>query len=292
MESTSPLEQQGNHMEESEKIGILVEELQNELERLKDRRNSLRIAKEHRDENPYFKKGTRHLAEFFYSKGFLIVDYGKDVGEHYQLGKQIYACLDVSWDFVSRLLASKEQEFRYEAGDISNEAFVNLHNLCIQMQKKDMLEFCLDDRAFFITSKLKGEHRKFLSGECYEAANRYLIEKAIRDFSKDIGFSVYRNVLLKRADSDDDKKNDVQLDFVVEFDDRFYIFETKAGMRMAIDKWVDRTRLFADEKNKFITCCLQDFDPKTFDPFILLPMKSLESDFRNLLEQEFQASRH
>ena len=279
-------------MEESEKIGILVEELQNELERLKDRRNSLRIAKEHRDENPYFKKGTRHLAEFFYSKGFLIVDYGKDVGEHYQLGKQIYACLDVSWDFVCRLLSSKEQEFRYEKEDISNDAFVDLRNLCFQMQKKGMLEFRMDDRTFIIMPKLNGEHRNYLSGECYEEANRYLIEKTSRDVSKDIGFSVGRNVRLKKADSCDSNANDVQLDFVGEFEDRFYIFETKAGMRMAIDKWVDRTRLFADEKNKFITCCLQDFDPKTFEPFILLPMKSLESDFRNLLEQEFQASRH
>ena len=274
-------------MEESAKIGILVEELQNELERLKDRRNSLRIAKEHRDENPYFKKGTRRLAEFFYSKGFLIVDYGKDVGEHYQLGKQIYACLDVSWDFVCRLLSSKEQEFRYEKEDIFNDAFVDLRNLCFQMQKKGMLEFRMDDRTFIIMPKLNGEHRNYLSGECYEEANRYLIEKTIRDFSKDIGFSVYRNVRLKKADSCDSNANDVQLDFVVEFEDRFYIFETKAGMRMAIDKWVDRTRLFADEKNKFITCCLQDFDPKTFAPFILLPMKSLEQDFMALLKNEF-----
>ena len=287
------MDQQGNHMEEADKIEILVEELQNELKCLQDRQNSLRIVKEHRDANPYFKKGTRRLAEFFYSKGFLIVDYGKDVSEHYKLGKQIYDCLDVSWDFISGLLqASKGQEIKYEAGNISNEAFVNFHNLCIQMQKKDMMEFRLDGRTFFITSKLENEHRKYLSGECYEEANRYLIDKTIRDFSKDISFSVYRNVRLKKADSCDSNANDVQLDFVVEFEDRFYIFETKAGMRMAIGKWVDRTRLFADEKNKFITCCLQKFDPKTFEPFILLPMKSLESDFRNLLKQEFQVSMH
>lgn len=280
-------------MEESDKIGLLVEELQNELERLKDRQNSLRIAKEYRDENPYFQKGTRCLAEFFYSKGFLIVDYKKDVGEHYQLGKQIYACLDVSWDFITELLKySKGQESRYKPKNNSNDAFVNLRNLCDQMQKSEMLDYRVEDHTFFITPKLTGEQRKFLSGECYEEANRYLIAKTIRDFSKEISFKVYRNVRLKKADTCDPKVNDVQLDFVVEFDDRFYIFETKAGMRMAIDKWVDRTRLFADEKNKFITCCLQNFDPKTFEPFILLPMKSLEHDFRNLLEQEFQESKH
>ncbi len=276
-------------MEESEKNDILIEELQNALNRLKDRQISLSVEKSNKEANPYFKKGTRHLAEFFYAKGFLIVDYEKDVSSHYQLGKQIYACLEVSWDFNTQLLASKNKEFEYDASKLTDKNYVKLRNLCKQMQEKGMLTFRQEERAFFITSQLNGKDRYYLSGECYEEANRYLIDKTIREHSQNLGFSVYRNVRLKKADSTDDKTNDIQLDFVVDFNDRVYIFETKAGMRMKICDWVDRTRLFAGEKDKFITCCLQDFDPKTFEPLILLRMKFLETDFKNLLDKEFSS---
>ena len=275
-------------MEELEQISIVIETMQKELELLKHRQASLRVAKENREKNPYFKGSTRKLADFFYSKGYLIVEYCDKVSENYSLAKQVYACNDVSRDFITRLLKSNGEEYKFEAGSLSNEAFTKLCNLCTEMQKKKMLSFTLEKRTFSITPTLKGKDRLYLSGGCYEEANRYLIDKTIREFSHELSFKIYRNVRLKKADSTDKNKNDMELDFIVEFKDRFYIFETKAGKIMAIDRWVDRTRLFADEKNKFITCCLQEFNPLTFKPFLLFPMKTLEKNFKNLLKREFQ----
>ena len=63
----------------------------------------------------------------------------------------------------------------------------------------------------------------------------------------------FANVKLKKPDSVN--LNDIQLDLIVQLPESFYIFETKIGTVLAIDKWGDRTKLFASEKNRFITCC-------------------------------------
>ncbi len=265
--------------------------IKNQLDEMETKCQLCCIAQSNKEANAYFKKGTRKLAEFFYSKGYLIVDLETGVGSHYQLAKQIYASLPVSWDFNSALLRHKESEFSYEISNLDNLARSSLLNLCEEMKKKGFIDYTISETSLEIKSYLNGENRCYLSGECYEEANRYLIEKTIQEFSKSLpvplSISVYRNIRLKKADSTNNRVNDMQLDFVVEFSDRFYVFETKAGTKLYIDKWVDRTRLFNGDKDRFISCCLQDFNPKTFEPFLLLPMKNIEEDFRALLEKEF-----
>ena len=203
-------------MEELEKIELTIDMLSREMdmlgmeiESLKERASLLRAMQNNRDENPYFrKKGTRRLAEFFYDKGFLIVSYKENVGKHYQLAKHIYACLDVSWGFITQLLLSKTSEFVYgkelETGD-----FGKLCNLCVEMEKEGFIDYRKVGKSIVVTPRLTGEQRKYLSGECYEEANRYLIEKTIRAFFQKLSVTVYRNVLLKKADSTDEKKNDI-----------------------------------------------------------------------------------
>ena len=268
-------------------IGIIKKQLAD----LESRRMALDIAESNKAANPYFRKGTRKLAEFFYSKGYLIVGLEDGVGKNYPLAKQIYACLSVSWDFISKLLKQKKGKFIYETDSFDDASRNKLDILCRNLKTSGMIDFRIDGTCFDVTVTCSNAQRFYLAGECYEEANRYLIDKTIRAFSSSqsnpISHKVYRNIMLKKASSHNDKVNDMQLDFVVEFADRFYVFETKAGQKLYIDKWVDRTRLFNGEKDRFITCCLQEFNPKTFEPFLLLPMKTLEKDFTELLGREF-----
>ncbi len=272
--------------------------LKKQIEDLEQQNRILEITVANRENNDFFKKGTKKLAEFFYSKGYLIISLDTDVSKHYKLGKLIFNLWPLSWDFIGQLLIcynkdeNKYEPFSFDTSELSDQQKNDLRNLCLEMQKRNLIKFTKDKTSIQVEPTMTGEGRCYLSSECYEEANRYLIDKTIRDFSQKcsepLSFTVYRNIKLKKVDSEENaKNNDMQLDFVVEFSDRFYIFETKAGQKLCIDKWVDRTRLFSDDRNKYITCCLQDFNPYTFDPFLLLPMKTLDIDFMNFLEQEF-----
>ncbi len=266
--------------------------LKKQIEELEQQNRILEITVANRENNDFFKKGTKKLAEFFYSKGYLIISLDTDVSKHYKLGKLIFNLWPISWDFNTQLIANKNTPFSFDTTALTSPQKNDLRNLCLEMQKRDLIRFTKLKTSIKVEPLMTGENRYYLAGECYEEANRYLIDKTIREFSQKcsepLSFKVYRNIKLKKADFEEtDKQNDMQLDFVVEFSDRFYIFETKAGQKLCIDKWVDRTRLFSDGLNKYITCCLQDFNPQTFDPFLLLPMKTLDIDFMNFLEQEF-----
>ena len=60
------------------------------------------------------------------------------------------------------------------------------------------------------------------------------------------------------------------------------------GEVLAIDKWVDRTRLFAGEKNRFITCCADEtLNPKIFQPFQLFNLEQLKTQLADLLRQDY-----
>jgi hypothetical protein len=271
-------------------IDAAISILKKQIEDLEQQNHILETTATNRKSNAFFKKGTKKLAEFFFSKGYLIISLDTNVSEHYKLGKLIFNLRPLSWDFNSQLLL-KHEPFSFDTSELSDHQKNDLRNLCLEMQKRNFIKFSQEETSIQVEPFMTGENRYYLAGECYEEANRYLIEKTIREFSQKcsepLSFKVYRNIKLKKSNSESEKLNDMQLDFVVEFPDRFYIFETKAGQKLYIDKWVDRTRLFGDDLNKYITCCLQDFNPYTFDPFLLLPMKTLDTDFMNLLEQEF-----
>ena len=83
----------------------------------------------------------------------------------------------------------------------------------------------------------------------------------------------------------------MQLDLVVELPEGFYIFETKMGIALAIDKWVDRTRLFASDKNRFITCCADEtLNARIFTPYILFNVNKLKEQMTALLKKDYPPS--
>lgn len=80
----------------------------------------------------------------------------------------------------------------------------------------------------------------------------------------------------------------MQLDLVAQIGGRFYIFEIKSGPILNVDKWVDRSRLFDNEHNRFITCTANEkLDPDIFAPFRLFALPSLEAQFTMMLEEDF-----
>ena len=75
---------------------------------------------------------------------------------------------------------------------------------------------------------------------------------------------------------------------VVQIKDRFYVFEVKTGVVLYIDKWVDRTRLFNGENSEYITCTSNEqLEPRTFLPYVLFALPTLEQQFLELLHKDF-----
>ena len=64
--------------------------LKKQIDDLEQQNHTLETTIANKESNAFFKKGTKKLAEFFCSKGYLIVSLEKDVSKHYKLGKLIY----------------------------------------------------------------------------------------------------------------------------------------------------------------------------------------------------------
>ncbi len=70
-------------------IEAVISILKKQIEDLEQQNHILETTATNRESNAFFKKGTKKLAEFFYSKGYLIISLDTNVSEHYKLGKLI-----------------------------------------------------------------------------------------------------------------------------------------------------------------------------------------------------------
>ena len=84
-------------------ISVLKKQIEDHFEQ---QNQTMQTALQNLKNNDYFKGGTKKLAEFFYSKGYLIISLDTDVSKHYNLGKLIFNLWPLSWDFNSQLLIS------------------------------------------------------------------------------------------------------------------------------------------------------------------------------------------
>jgi len=240
------------------------------------------------------KKDTRKLAEFFKEHGLFIVELrmGERTQDQYALAKQLWKARTVCLPFIKALSRNKESSFVYPKQSLSPTETSDIKNLCDTLKKHGYLAYEVKPDGFEIKPSLKGTQKYFLSGAWAEEVTLYLIDKALKKFAQEhgLGHKLFWDVRLKRIDSDKDNSNDMQLDLVAEVGDRFYIFETKSGFVLSIDKWVDRTRLFDDGKNRFITCTAADkLNPLIFKPFRLFALQTLEEQFTGVLQEDFAA---
>jgi len=238
---------------------------------------------------------SKKLAEFFYSHNMYIVDLqtGKNIQGHYAVSKQIWNCRAVALPFIKYLYKNARQTFSYEIKEFSPSDKTNLLNLCANFAKLGWLKFEQGKAEIVVSPSIPPKCKNYLNGGWAEEVNRYLIIKTLNDFTKThpMRYKIYWDVKLKRIDSTGDNKNDMQLDFIVEMKDKFYIFETKSGSGLNIDKWVDRARIFNHDQHRFITCCAdENLNPMIFAPFLLLALPTLEKQFTDLLKKDFQVA--
>ncbi len=238
---------------------------------------------------------TKRLAEFFKAHGLYIVEIqvGVRSKDHYALAKQMWRSRTVLLPFIKQLSRNKEPSYVYETQKLLVTDRTDLKNLCDMLEKQGLLSFKTLPDGFEISPSLSGIQRQFLSGGWAEQINLYLIDKTLKTFtqSRRQGYKLFWDVKLKWIDSDRDNGHDMQLDLVVEVGDRFYVFETKSGFILAIDKWVDRTRLFDDGKNRFITCNADEtLNAMIFHPFRLFSLATLEAQFLEMLQADFPCS--
>lgn len=238
------------------------------------------------------KKDTRKLAEFFRARGLFVVNLQKGARtiDQYALAKQLWRARAVCLPFIKALSKNKEPSFVHDKQALSPTETTDIKNLCDTLKKHGYLDYEVKPDGYVIKPSLKGTQKYFLSGAWAEEVTLYLIDKALKKFAQahSLGHRLFWDVRLKRIDSDKDNSHDMQLDLVAEVEDRFYIFETKSGFVLSIDKWVDRTRLFDDGRNRFITCTADDkLNPLIFKPFRLFALQTLEEQFSGMLQEDF-----
>ena len=237
-------------------------------------------------------KLTKRLAEFFKVHGLYIVSLqtGERSKDHYDLAKQVWRSREVLIPFIKKMSANKVMPFTYNISGISLPQMNDLRNFCLNLTSKGWLTYTQCDSGFNIKPTLTDEQKVFVQGGWAEEVTLYGIDKTLKEFTKEhrLKYKLFWNTKLKRIDPDSKMNVDMELDLVAQVADRFYIFETKSGEVTSIGKWVDRTRIFDDKKNRFITCTAdENLKPKIFKPFKLIPLPILEVQFTQMLEKDF-----
>ena len=130
-------------------------------------------------------------------------------------------------------------------------------------------------------------------GGFYENIPRMLPEGALAKIKKD-SYPVLPifNMMAREGKVEDiggrGKKH--EFDFIVEFRDRIFIFETKTGA-LGVERWIDHARMFNDAKgpNRFLMCCSDDsLNAKLFQPYRLFHLNTLTDEFGEYVKHEFK----
>ena len=239
-------------------------------------------------------RSTKKLFSFFEDKGYHIISLTEKQSiprDHSKLASLLTNNRKVLFPFINVLHHSKDESFSVQ--DFSLEDLNCLLNTCKNFSNRKWISYEYDKKEKIINFKrlddLKGEVKQFLNGIYGEYGTAKLIEQALQEFAKKkngFKYKIFHDIKLKKLHSQ--KQNDMQLDLAVQLPEGFYIFETKMGKTLAIDKWVDRTRLFAAEKNRFITCCADEtLNPKIFQPFRLFNLEQLKTQLTDLLQKDY-----
>ena len=242
-------------------------------------------------------RSTKKLFSFFEGKGYHIISLTEKQQiprDRSQLALLLTKKRKVLSPFIQSLLYREDESF--SADEFSLEDLNYLLNTCKNFSNRKWISYEYDKKEKIVKFKrladFKGEVKHFLSGIFGEYGTAKLIEQTLQDFAKEkngFKYKIFHDIKLKKPESA--HPIDMQLDLVIQLPGGFYIFETKMGEVLAIDKWVDRTRLFASEKNRFITCCAdENLNPKIFQPFRLFNLEQLKTQLTDLLQQDYPSS--
>ncbi len=253
-------------------------------------------------ENQYVKDpATRPLAEYCRSLGYSIVgcQIQEPESEFYPIAKKIWKFREDAVPFLKELYKrhGDKDGFSYSIAELPPDRKTDFLNICTKMKKNGWISYTQNKSKteLLVTSSIPKKNKSFLNGGWAENVNRYLVNKVLTDYSanhkKTIKYRVFWDVKLKLLESENNNLNDMQLDIVVQINDRFYVFETKSGT-LGIQKWVERAEIFNRDGNRFLTCCIDysSVDPKLFQPYSLLSLEHLEEQLIALLDLDFPQS--
>ena len=238
---------------------------------------------------------TKKLAEYFKGLGYLIVECQTKTQENhsYAIAKQVWNCKEISIAFLKELYKAGKEALIYPTADLTPQNKASLINLCKTMADKGWISYTKTKSYVEVKSTLPKGLKNFPNGGWAEEVNRYLINKVLAAYAtqhKQLKYKVFWDIKLRAIDSTQPRNgNDMQLDIVVQLNDRFYVFETKTGA-LGIEKWIQRAEIFNQNGNRFLTCSLaSDVDPKLFQPYRLLALDKLEEQLVELLDKDCQA---
>ena len=229
---------------------------------------------------------TRRLAEYFKDKGLLITSLQETtplLKTRYKIAKMIYGAQNALVPVLKVLYARKVDE--YDLAGLSTDDKTAVCNFLTQLQKIGWLTWSKKGDVVSFKRTIPNEQYVFFNGGWAEEATRYLIEKTLHDLKIPCS-KTYREV---KVDAIGPEQDVHEFDFIVEFKDRIYIFETKTGS-LGVERWIDHARRFNDWPglNRFLMCCADSgLNAKLFQPYRLFHLGALQAEFGEYLKAEF-----
>ena len=230
---------------------------------------------------------TRRLAEYFKDKGLLITSLQETtplLKTRYKIAKMIYGAQNALVPVLKVLYARKVDE--YDLKGLSTGDKTAVCNFMTQLQKIGWLTWSKKGEVVSFKRTIPNEQYVFFNGGWAEEATRYLIEKTLHDL-KIPSSKTYREV---KVDAIGPEQDVHEFDFIVEFKDRIYIFETKTGS-LGVERWIDHARRFNDRPglNRFLMCSADSgLNAKLFQPYRLFHLGALQAEFGEYLKAEFK----
>lgn len=231
-------------------------------------------------------KRTHALATYFKDKGLLITSLQECTAltkQKYALAKTIHNWQKALLPVVRFIYQRKGDDFDLSRLEAVEKAAA--YNFLTQLEKMSWICWTKRKDIVSVERKIPKEQYVFFNGGWAEDATRYLIEKTLHD----VGVphkGTYREVKVEAVEGG---ANVHEFDFIVEFGDRIYIFETKTGS-LGVERWIDHARMFndADGLNRFLMCCNDDsLNAKLFQPYRLFHLKTLTEEFGEYVKREF-----
>lgn len=242
----------------------------------------------------YLTSKTKRLASYFAGLGYRILDCKpKETKSTYvRVAILLFNNRVRAIPLVKKLAHMKENAYTFSFDEMSGMEKNGLIQLCgafekcgwvsCEKSKNELKIICLDKKSAV----------PFWNGAWAELVNKRIVEKTLEDYArqKRLKFYVFTDVKLAKIEQEK-RQPDMQLDVVAMLQDRVYVFETKTGKMLGLDKWVDRARMFcSDMRSRFVTCCADDNVPcNLFKPFDMVPLSSLDKWLWRCLEKDRSA---
>ncbi len=240
----------------------------------------------------YLKSKTKRLAAYFCELGFRILKckFKEERSSNDGVARLVFKNRKCAIPLVKKLAHMTNDVYELTLDGLDGADKGGLLQVCAAFERNGWVTCDKGKQVVRITRAETKKAIPFWNGGWAELVNKWIVEKTLEDYArqKHLRFDVFTDLKLAQMDRVENSP-DMQLDVVAMLNDRVYVFETKTGTDLGLDKWVDRARLFSsDLRSRFVTCCAGDDIPRNmFQPFTLVPLSSLDRWLWNRLDKDF-----